>query len=188
MKILLDAGHGGHDPGAVRIMEKDITLDVVLALGEKLTAYGHSVRYTRSDDSYLSPSRRLELIRAYKPDCFLSIHCNASDNSQAHGVETIWRDQYDEALARNIQDSLVKVTGLKDRGIKQDGTQEYFRNVAVLKDMETPACLIEIGFISNSEDMQVIRDIVLVTKAINEGLLNWSWDKQKITGGDEIGR
>ncbi len=183
MRILLDAGHGGGDPGAVRVMEKDITLDVVLTLGEKLSLYGHTVRYTRSGDSYLSPSRRLQLIHEYKPDCFLSIHCNASENPKAHGAETIWRDQYDEDLARNIQTSLVKFTGLYNRGLKQDGHKEYFRNLAVLKDLTTPACLIEIGFISNEDDLKVIHDIQLVAVAIEDGIANWAWNKAKTNEG-----
>jgi N-acetylmuramoyl-L-alanine amidase len=157
-------------------MEKEITLDVVLTLGERLSSFGHTVRYTRSDDSYLSPSRRLEFIRKYKPDCFLSLHCNASGNPEANGVETIWRDQYDEELARSIQAALVQVTGLRDRGVKQDGTKEYFRNLAVLKDLKTPACLIEIGFLTNEEDRQVIRNIELVASAIEDGIVNWAWN------------
>lgn len=174
MRILLDAGHGGHDPGAVSagFEEEDITLDVVLTLGERLSRKWQ-VRYIRQDDTYMSPGRRLQLIREYQPDCFVSIHCNASDKTSAHGIEVLWKDEYDKRLAETIQKSLLHYLGLRDRGIKRVGSPEYPRNLSVLQDLKTPAVLVEIGFITNDHDREVIQKIELVAEAIEEGIIAW---------------
>lgn len=177
MKILLDAGHGGRDPGAVNedgLREKDITLEVVIESGTMLQDAGHSVLYTRDRDIGLTPSQRLEMIKEYKPEVFVSVHCNASTNTEAHGIETIWKDKYDKPLAEAVHKSLLDATGLKDRGLKQDGGAEYKRGLAVLKDLETPACLIEIGFISNENDLEVIKDTDLIAEAIAEGVKEYA--------------
>jgi len=177
MKILLDPGHGGTDPGAIdpetRIEEEDINLEVATALGELLEAAGHAVLHTRSSDVYISPSARLTLIRKWQPKAFISIHCNAAADPAAHGIETIYRDDYDRNLAMCVQAELVAATGLHNRGIKCDGTKEYNRNLAVLKDLETPAILTEIGFITNDEDLAVMRDTRLIAQAIFDGIEAW---------------
>lgn len=178
MKILLDPGHGGADPGAVNqaahINEKDLNLDVCLALGPLLESSGHVVLYTRTGDAGISPSARLALIRKWQPDAFISVHCNAANNPQAHGIETIYRDDYDRNLAICVQSELVAATGMHNRGIKCDGSPEYHRNLAVLKDLETPAILVEIGFLSNSGDLQKIHDTQRIAQAIADGVRAWS--------------
>lgn len=177
MKILLDPGHGGADPGAVNpaahVKEKDINLDICLALGRLLESAGHVVLYTRTGDASISPSARLTLISKWKPEAFISVHCNASDNPQAHGIETIYRDDYDRNLAICVQSELVAATGMHNRGIKCDGSPEYHRNLAVLKDLETPAILVEIGFLTNSGDLQTIRNTGLIAQAIADGVQAW---------------
>jgi len=177
MKILLDAGHGGKDPGAVNSdsgrQEDDIALEVVLALGILLRDAGHNVLHTRDRDTYISPADRLGMIKRYEPDCFVSVHCNSASNPSARGVETIYRDEYDIELAHHVHIALVDYTGLKDRGVKQDNG-DLKRRLAVLGDLETPACLVEIGFISNEGDLEVIEDENLIANAILEGIANWA--------------
>lgn len=177
MKILLDAGHGGKDPGAINQdadrQEKDIALEVVLRLGNLLRDSGHNVLLTRDKDVYLSPADRLAMIKRYAPDCFISVHCNSSANAAASGVETIYRDDYDVELAHHVHIALVEHTGLKDRGIKQD-IGDLGRKLAVLGDLEVPSCLVEIGFISNEDDLGVIGDAGLIANAILEGMANWA--------------
>lgn len=175
-KILLDAGHGGDDPGAVYsgIKEEDITLAVTLALGGRLRTAGFNVLFTRDKDMNLSPSQRLAMIRQYKPDAFISIHCNASTNSQAHGIETIYRDDFDYPLAKEIHMSLIATTEARDRGIKND-EKELKRKLTVLGNLQTPACLVEIGFISNPEDMKMlIKEQGLIIEALLDGINNWA--------------
>ncbi|MDP2167977.1 MAG: N-acetylmuramoyl-L-alanine amidase [Thermodesulfovibrionales bacterium] len=175
-KILLDAGHGGTDPGAVYggISEEDITLDVVLRLGERLRENGHNVLYTRDRDTNLMPSDRLKMIQEYKPDAFISVHCNAATNPQAHGVETIYRDDYDYPLACEVHKALLATTEMRDRKVKHDSETPHKR-LAVLGDLKTPACLVEIGFMSNDDDRKVmIEERELIVEAMLDGINNWA--------------
>lgn len=176
MKILLDSGHGGEDPGAVAdgIMEKEINLEIMLGLANILREQGHQVFCTRDKDTAMSVSNRLKTIKEYKPECFVSLHCNSSNNTQAHGIETIYRDDFDFELAQSIHKSLIANTDLEDRGVKQD-IKCLRKRLAVLGDLETPACLIEIGFISNNADrIFVLENIDLIAEAIAEGILEWN--------------
>jgi N-acetylmuramoyl-L-alanine amidase len=177
MKILLDAGHGGHDSGAVNrvhgISEEDITLTVALKTGRLLRDRGFHALHTRDNDVYISPSDRLKMIRDYKPDAFVSIHCNASAVAQAHGAETIYRDKYDLPLAQNIHKYLIASSKLRDRGIKTD-IGDLGRRLAVLGDLKTPACLVEIGFISNEDDLHVMNNTVLFANAIADGIEHYA--------------
>jgi len=88
--VVLDAGHGGHDPGAVAngIREKDINLRAALQLGEMLQAYGIDVRYTRKTDVYLKLAERTAFANDNKANVFVSIHCNAMPKGKtAAGLE-----------------------------------------------------------------------------------------------------
>lgn len=173
MKVLLDPGHGGNDPGAIGndIQEKDITLELALEVGKLLIDIGHDVFFTRDRDVGITPSQRLIMIREYNPEAFISLHCNSAENEQALGIETIYKDEYDYPLAKSIHKVLIQETGRRDRGLKQDGSAEYKRNLAVLKDLETPACLVEIGFISNEEEAEFIKvNIDIMADAIAEGI------------------
>lgn len=182
--IILDAGHGGSDSGAINeglpdiigdeTEEEDITLEVILALGNTLTNRGYDVKYTRIFDEYISPANRLKFIQDMEPDCFISIHCNSSTNEYARGIETIYRDSYDYPLAASIHKSLIAETELKDRGIKND-EKGLKRRLAVLSDLETPACLVELGFLSNEEDLDYMKNNwPIMVEAIAEGVDAWS--------------
>lgn len=178
-KILIDAGHGGTAPGAVNqdtgIQEKDIALDVVLKLAVRLRDAGHYTMLTRDKDIYISLADRLKMINNFKPDAFISVHCNSSANSQAHGIETIYRDDYDFPLAAAVHKSLIANTEITDRGIKND-IRELGRRLAVLGNLAVPACLVEIGFISNEDDLSKIDDEdehKAIAVAIAEGVEAW---------------
>ena len=95
--ILIDAGHGGRDPGAVRkenkkivAMEKDVTLRAAKVLGKKLKAMGFDVLYTRTDDTKVSLEDRSVLGNIKKADMFISLHCNANKSSSVRGFETYY--------------------------------------------------------------------------------------------------
>lgn len=91
-KVVLDAGHGGKDPGKVaagKVYEKDVVLKIVLAVGKKLAAHSDiQVIYTRKDDSFVDLYQRGAIANKAKADVFVSIHCNAAVNKQAVGSET----------------------------------------------------------------------------------------------------
>jgi N-acetylmuramoyl-L-alanine amidase len=91
-RVVIDAGHGGKDPGALgsRSREKDITLALALRTGEYITKYipGVEVMYTRKTDEFIELHRRAAIANTSKADLFISIHCNASRSKEAFGTET----------------------------------------------------------------------------------------------------
>jgi len=94
-RIVIDAGHGGHDTGTIGptgLMEKDLCLDVALRLGKLIQQRlpGAEVVFTRDDDSFVSLERRTEMANEAKADLFLSIHANSSQDTHARGIETYY--------------------------------------------------------------------------------------------------
>ena len=90
-KIVIDAGHGGKDPGRPNksgIKEKDIVLKIALDLGKKLENSGNEVIYTRDKDIFLTLRQRAKIANDVDADLFISIHCNAFHDSSVHGAET----------------------------------------------------------------------------------------------------
>ena len=90
-KIVIDAGHGGKDPGRPNksgIKEKDIVLNIALDLGKKLKNSGNEVLYTRDKDVFLTLRQRAKIANEADADLFISIHCNAFHDSSVHGSET----------------------------------------------------------------------------------------------------
>ena len=132
-KIVVDAGHGGHDTGTVGpngLMEKDLVLDVALKLGKLLeTKLGAEVVYTRDDDTFIPLETRTAIANQEQADMFISIHANSSSDTSARGVETYYlnfttsRDALEVAARENavseksiheLQD-LVKKIALKEK-------------------------------------------------------------------------
>jgi N-acetylmuramoyl-L-alanine amidase len=93
-KVVIDAGHGGHDTGTIGpkgLMEKDLVLDVALRLGKLVQQrLGSEVVYTRSDDTFIPLEERTRIANDEKADLFISIHANSSPASSATGVETYY--------------------------------------------------------------------------------------------------
>ncbi len=132
-KIVVDAGHGGHDTGTIGpngLMEKDLVLDVALKLGKMLEGrLGAEVVYTRDDDTFVPLETRTAIANKEQADMFISIHANSSSDSSARGVETYYlnftssRDALEVAARENavseksiheLQD-LVKKIALKEK-------------------------------------------------------------------------
>ena len=167
--VMLDPGHGAKDTGAIgrRYKEKDIALKIALKLRAKLRAKGYRVLMTRTGDTFPSLLDRTEICGKYKPDLFISIHCNAAGlHSGARGIETFSMtpagerstadskssakvekgnrfDKNNSRLALEIQKKLILYTKANDRGIKH---ARFF----VLKHSSCPAILIETGFLSDA--------------------------------------
>ena len=172
MKIVIDAGHGGHDAGAVNggLYEKAAALKVAKMIAEELERKGHKVAMTRNDDTFVELSERCAISNKFGADYFISIHCNSSENKTAQGIET-WYCQGSSngnALATSVQNQLAKIEGAKNRGVKA-GT------FYVLRNTKAPAILIELGFISNEDEKkklfkQYYQD--QLTEKIVKGILN----------------
>lgn len=143
-RIVIDAGHGGHDSGTIGaggIMEKDVVLDVALRLGKLLhDKLGAEIIYTRSDDTFIPLETRTAIANKAEADLFLSVHANSSQDETARGVETYYlnfttqTDALDVAARENaVSDQsihqladLVKKITLKD---KIDESREFASDV-----------------------------------------------------------
>ncbi len=155
IKVWLDAGHGGKDPGAVGngLKEKDITLAITLKVGKELERHGVKVGYTRKNDKTVNLNSRGPLANKYGADVFVSIHTNAH-NSNAQGVETYSfpNSKNGARLAKLIQDEVLKAKlYTKNRGTKT-------ANFAVLRQSRMPAALIETAFITNKQDAELLKN------------------------------
>jgi N-acetylmuramoyl-L-alanine amidase len=104
-RIVVDAGHGGHDPGAIgpsRVREKDVTLSIARRLAKKLRASGFEVVLTRSGDRYLALEERTAIANAARADLFVSVHANAHPRRVRSGVETYYLNVTDDRYARRL--------------------------------------------------------------------------------------
>lgn len=148
--IIIDAGHGGSDPGAVNggLYEKAATLAVSRMLKEELQARGFDVKMTRDVDKDLSLAERCRIANATTAALFVSVHCNSSNAREANGIETFHATTCSETSKRaaaNVQKRMIEATGARDRGVK---SAAYY----VLKNTKAPAILAEVGFISNQDE------------------------------------
>ena len=174
--IVVDAGHGGSDCGAVGqngLLEKDVTLKVALRLEKYLTEAGVKVLMTRKKDAdvayaYATTNEelqaRVDVGNKNNADLFLSIHIDSFVNPEANGTSVyIYDDTY---LGKCLHDELIDRLGRKDRGVK-------FANFYVLRNTAMPASLVELMFISNEEEEAILREedtIEQAARALYEGL------------------
>nr|WP_281241101.1 peptidoglycan-binding protein [Marinococcus luteus] len=151
--IVLDAGHGGSDPGAVAngLREKDINLETAKYAASKLRAAGANVVMTRETDKYLTLSQRSSIGNNADADAFISIHTNAGGGN---GLETYWYSKYEreesKELAEEIQAGMLRATSGRDRGEKQG-------NFHVIRETQVPSVLVELGFIDNSTEASYLK-------------------------------
>ena len=173
-KIFIDAGHGGKDPGAVNgdIYEKDIALQIALKLNTALKNNGFETAMSRSTDVFIPLTERAQKANNFNADIFISLHLNSSTNSNAEGIEFLVYENkgVNNKLASNIQNELIKIKGIVNRGIKER------KDLAVLNSTRMPAILIEVGFISNNRELTLLRNDIYqnqIVQAINNGICNF---------------
>ena len=168
--IVLDAGHGGANPGATYQgrQEKDDALALTLAVGRILEDRGVDVYYTRTTDVYESPAQKAEEGNQTGADYFVSIHRNSSPYpNQYSGVESLVYNRYGEAarMANNINQQLETV-GFLNQGVNER------TNLVVLNRPQIPAVLVEAGFINTDADNQLFDErFDDMARAIAEGIL-----------------
>lgn len=158
--IVVDAGHGGTDPGAVSpsgIREKDIVLDISLLVENKLNGLGYKTLMTRNTDEFISLDGRSKFANDNFADIFVSIHANSAV-ATARGIETyvprtvtdpIKKEQGD-SLAKLVQEELIKSTKATNRGVKQ-------ANHSVTRKSNMAAILLEVGFLSNPGEEALLK-------------------------------
>ncbi len=159
--IVLDAGHGGYDPGTLtrdgKYLEKTINLNVVLYLKE-LFEQNPDIRVycTRTTDRRLNLKQRIQLANDVEADFFLSVHCNSNESGYLKGTEVLysaaqnsWTGMNSKKFAQLCMDKLSEYVGLHKRGLVPRD-----HNLTVLHDAQVPAALAELGFMSNRSDME----------------------------------
>ena len=172
--IMVDAGHGGSDPGAINgaHKEKVYTLQIAKRLQTQLEKLGFRVIMTRTGDTYPTLQERAALCKKYKPDLYISIHCNSSTSKTPAGIETYRAvpvggtetkgskvktekqsaNEYDansSRLAYEIQKGMLAATGGTDRGTRHQA-------IYVIGNASCPAVLVEVGYLSNEAEVKKI--------------------------------
>lgn len=181
-RIVVDAGHGGTDPGAVYQgrQEKDDTLALALAVGSILAENGVDVVYTRTDDVYETPFQKAQAGNQSGADLFISIHRNSSpESNQYSGVESLVYSEngIKKELAENINRELTKA-GFHDLGIRERP------GLVVLRRTKMPAVLVEVGFINTEEDNQTLdQNFDQTAQAIADGILMTLRENGMLPGG-----
>lgn len=205
-RIVIDAGHGGSDVGAkndaYRLLEKDLTLDVSQRLKSMLKRRGYEVVMTRDSDRFIPLDRRPQIANRAKGDLFISIHFNAAARTTAEGYETYAltpqyqasskytepgrgdsrrydgndQDPWNTLLGYHVQRSLVQTMGGTDRGLKR-------ARFLVLKHLDCPGVLLELGFVSNPETAHKVRSATFrqsLAQSLYDGIIQYHKRLQRI--------
>ena len=180
MIVVIDAGHGGEDPGKVGVngaLEKDINLEIAKKVEEKLEREGIQVVMTREEDKGESSKRkdmekRVALINEIKPFMTVSIHQNSYTDSSVRGAQVFYYTNSEEgkSAAQIMQSRLKEMDWENERQIKSDNT--FF----LLKNTKVPTIIVECGFLSNYEEAQklVTQDYQnMMAEGIVKGILEW---------------
>ena len=170
--IIIDAGHGGEDPGAIGIngiYEKDVNLDIALTIGEELKAKGYTVVYTRTEDKMLYlPEENIKGMRKIsdlKNRCkigaendnalFVSIHMNSFESSKYSGLQVYYSDNDQESysLAHSVQNSVKTNLQPDNNRVVKSG-----KNIYILKHLVNTSILVECGFLTNVDECAKLCD------------------------------
>lgn len=173
LRIAIDAGHGGDNSGAAgiktKILEKNYTLKMAKELEKELLLEGADVFMTRTNDTTLSMPERIAMLKNYAPDLLISIHLNSSARDSINGVSTYYRYIGFKPLTSSILESMVAL------GLNEFGNVGAF-NFSLSGPTDYPNCLVEVAFLSNKEDEQLILDPEFhkaVACQITEGIKKW---------------
>ncbi len=164
--VVLDPGHGGVDSGALgfsgAVHESQVNFALAVAVKNALERRGAAVWFTRTSDVYLSLEERKAIARSVQPDVFLSIHCNAAENSSRYGTGVYYYRPMSFPLASALYTRLLSVfqnsfyAGTSKAGGAGEGV--IFHPFSVTRLEECPSVLIETGFITNNEECMLLLD------------------------------
>lgn len=192
--LTVDAGHGGHDGGAVGVrqgaLEKEINLDIARRLQKLLEGAEATVHMTRVDDTFVDLWARADLANETESDVLVSIHANsAPNNSHAKGTETYVRmgEPLSERLGASIQRSLTSALSTVDRGVRPN-------RYLVVRRAAMPAALVEVAFLANPEEEALLMEAWYRERAaegIFNGLLRYFYPEDELesesSGENSIG-
>ncbi len=160
--IVIDAGHGGKDPGAIatntKTKEKDLNLKVALKLDKKLRELGFRTILTRDKDEFIELYERAGIANRNEADAFISIHFNSHNNKDIAGIQTLYCPAFDSQVkegdnypfAKAIHDAMLLDLNYKDKGIIKRP------DLVVVRETKMVAALAELGFLTNSEEEKLI--------------------------------
>ena len=157
--VCIDAGHGGDDVGAIldKRYEKDDTFEIAKLVKKYLKKQNVKVIMTRKKDKSVSLEERCKIANNKKADFFVSIHRNSAKTG--NGIE-IWcnsnKKEEDINLANTILEKLQNTEIQKNRGVKYGTINGEDSDYYVLKNTNMPSCLIELGFITDERDNQLL--------------------------------
>jgi N-acetylmuramoyl-L-alanine amidase len=188
IKIVVDAGHGGSDSGAVGVnglFEKTVNIDVATKLRNMLADRGYDAVMSRTDDTFISLKDRVDFTNAQQADLFVSIHANAMPgNSKTRGSEVLYYDDnsrqedypassemaeltpQSKELAQAVLGNLVDSMGFENRGLVKSA-------VYVVRMGTIPSILVETAFLSNRQDAALLADDAVRTRmaqAVAQGI------------------
>ena len=146
--VVVDAGHGGKDNGAVRRSappEKVVALDVAQRLNRKLRESQFRTVMTRSSDVFVPLDQRVAIGNRQENSIFVSVHFNDARRRGIHGFETYYASPYARSLAQQIQRKLLTLPGARNRGV-------HTANFRVVRNAVYPSVLVELGFLSNRKE------------------------------------
>lgn len=171
--IVIDAGHGGIDPGAIAptFYEKHITLDTSVRLANRLEAAGANVILTREDDSDVSLNDRAYASNSNNAHAFISIHYDSTPepNQKSGTTSYYYSAEKDLALAETVNNELINYGLLENNGVAVGDFQ-------VLRDNEQPSILLELGYLNNDYDVTLVyteQYQTAIVEAIYQGLINY---------------
>ena len=166
IKIIVDAGHGSPDGGAVGsggTVEKDINLAIAMKLSEVLEGKGYTAIKTRTGDNAIydegcktiremkrsDMNNRLNIMKNSGADLFISIHMNSFENKSAEGLHIFYSENHSEIkeLAEDIQIRMAQITGAKAHAVKTADKRLF-----LMKNPPLPSILVECGFLSNAQE------------------------------------
>lgn len=185
--VILDAGHGGEDPGKIGVhgeQEKEINLRIVKKIRKELKKNGIRTVLTRDSDKGLNDKgvtnkkvqdlqRRVEVIHKAAPVCAVSIHQNSYSEPEVKGAQVFYYTDSPEGkkLAEILQQSMIKTLDPENRRMAKGNTSYY-----LLKKTDVPLAIVECGFLSNPEEAELLRSDSYqqkIAEAVCDGILQY---------------
>jgi N-acetylmuramoyl-L-alanine amidase len=186
--IVIDPGHGGKDLGThsneiPKYYEKHFTLSTAHMLKRYLDDLGYNIVMTRSEDVFIPLKQRAHFANDKRSDIFISIHYNSAPSKQAEGIEVFYytseadkaRTDASKLLATKVLNGVTSNTKAQSRGVKSG-------NFAVIRETKMPAILVEGGFLTNSGELEKIRQAKYMKRialGIAEGVRDYLKAKEK---------